>query len=216
MASDHASSVQAVALRATKLNADGTPVVGENNSYVTNAFARIGFTPEYDEGEEIQERAADGTLCTYYKADDVLKRVAMEVAVCKPEPEIYELLAGGTLLQETTEIVGWASPGIGEIATPNGIALEVWSKAIVGGKLASVNPYFHYVFPIVKLRPDGERALENGIMANVFNGFAFENPAFGDGPTGDWPYSVESAYQWARRPSAPTGIQGYVEVTAGS
>lgn len=216
MASDYASTVQAVAIRATKLNADGTPVVGTDTAYATNAFTRVAFTPEYDEGEEIIERAADGTICTYYKMPDVLKQVQVEVAVCKPEPELYEILAGGTLLETSDEAIGWASPKIGEIATPNGVSIEVWSKAIVGGKPAAVNPYWRWVFPLVTLRPDGERALENGVMAHVFTGFGVENPDWGDGPANDWPFPAESAYQYARSATAPVGINDYVAVTAGS
>lgn len=102
MAQDHAASVQGVAIRATRLAADGTPATGPFASYVMEAFVRATFTPDYDAGEEIQEKGANGLLCVYYKVNDTLKRVTLEVAICEPDPEVTEILSGGTLLATTT------------------------------------------------------------------------------------------------------------------
>lgn len=95
---EYASSIQAVALRVTRLDSAGAPVVGTTGSFVTSMFGRVSFTPEYEAGEEIQEKRADGLTCSYYKMPDVLKKVNLEVAICHPQPEIYEMLAGGSLL----------------------------------------------------------------------------------------------------------------------
>lgn len=214
MATDYASAIQAVALRVTKLGPSGAPLVGVKNAYATSQFTRVSFTPEYSEGEEIEERGADGSVCVYYKMPDTLKRVNLEVAVCKPQPEIYEMLADGSLLTRTTETVGWASPLVGVEANPDGIAIEAWSRAIVDGRPAATNPYIRWVFPYAKTRMEGERALENGNMAHSFSGWGLGNTAFGDGPTGDWDLPSASPLQFARDATAPVGINDYVAVTA--
>lgn len=211
---DNAAAIQGVALRATKLGADGAPLVGAENAYATSQFTRVAFTPQYEEGEEFTGKAADGSLCLDFKLDDTLKRVNLSVAICNPQPELYEMLADGSLLTQATENVGWASPLVGVAANPNGLALEVWSRAIVGGRPAANNPFWRWVFPYVKLRLDGERALENGQMAHSFSGWGLGNPSFGDGPANDWNFPSDSAIQFARDATAPTGINDYVAVVA--
>src|SRR3954464_14620212 len=96
MAVDYAASVQGVAIRVTKLNVDGT--LDGDQSYFSKSFIRVGFTPEYEEGDEITEKNADGTVCVTFKAPDTLKRATMEIAVCDPDPILSSMLSGGTLL----------------------------------------------------------------------------------------------------------------------
>jgi hypothetical protein len=95
---DYAASVQGAAIRDTRLSSSGALLTGDLDSYTTSAFIRMSFTPEYEDGEEITEKAANGTVCVSYKAPDVLKRVTMELAICEPDPELTALLAGGVLL----------------------------------------------------------------------------------------------------------------------
>lgn len=287
MATDYAASVQGVSLKVTTLDASGAPVVGANTSYVTTGFMSLAFTPEYTEGDEVEEKSANGEVCVYYKMPDVLKRVTFELALCAPDPEIYTIIAGGTILSgggtvynvtnkalasnvatltigthtlqvgQTINVagvdstfngtytvtavaattvsyaktaanvtgtassgtvtgpgstIGWAAPPLGIDATPNGISMEVWSRAIVAGKPAATNPYWRWVFPYTQMRLSGDRTLENGLMANVFEGFGVGNAAWGDGPAGDWPYVADRAYQYARVSTFPS-TSGYTAVT---
>lgn len=211
---DHAASVQGLALRVTKLDAAGAPLVGTDNAWVTGQFMTMSFTPEYTEGDEIEEKNAAGEVCVYFKMPDVLKRVTFELAICNPEPELYEMLVGGTVLENAGEAVGYAAPATGVEATPNGVSLEVWSRAIVAGKPAAVNPYFRWVFPYTQMRLTGDRTLENGMMANTFEGWGVGNDAWGDGPVGDWDYPSDRAYQQARVSTYPSGINGFQAVVA--
>lgn len=285
---DYASSVQAVALRLTRLGASGAPVSGSNSSYVTRAFVSLSFTPEYQDGDEISVTAADGSNCVYYKVPDTLKRVNFELAICSPQPEIYELLAGGSILAgaganptytvtnkalttnvatlttsathamlvgdsitvtgvdavfngtyivtavtsttvsyaktatsvttiaspgsvSKTENLGWAAPVIGSAPGTNGVSIEAWSRAIVGGRPAAVNPFFRFVFPYVQTRLSGDRVLENGALANVFTGFGLGNSAWATGPALDWTFPTTSALSFARAATAPN-VEGFAVV----
>src|SRR3954468_18836588 len=106
-AADYAASVQGVAIRVTSLNLDGSLDAAE--SYTSKSFIRVSFTPEYEEGDEITEKNADGTVCVTYKAPDTLKRVTMEVAVCDPDPVLSQLLSGGVLLAGDPDGAGTAT-----------------------------------------------------------------------------------------------------------
>lgn len=219
---EYAASIQGVSIRVTRLNADGTLRTGAGDSYVTSAFMRLSFTPEYEEGDEMTEKSANGAICVSYKAPDTLKRLTMELAICEPDPELTNLLSGGLLLRKnygsslansaaSTLSIGWASPGVGDDPAGNGVAIEAWSFAVKGGKKDEDNPYFYWVFPYVKMRQSGDRVIENGMLANTFEGYGLGNSSFGDGPDARWefPVATERPYSYARAAWAPTGMKGF-------
>jgi len=218
---DYAASVQGVAIRVTRLDAAGNLLTEPGDSYTTSAFLRVSFTPEYEEGDEIVEKSADGTVCVSYKAPDTLKRITMELAICEPDPELTALLSGGLLLRKNfgtyaspdNQSIGWAAPAVGDDPAGNGVAIEVWSFAVKDGKRASTRPYFYWVFPYVKLRQSGDRVIENGLLANTFEGYGLGNENFDGGPDGRWEYPVaaERPYSYARGSWAPTGLKGFYE-----
>ena len=289
---NYAASVQGAAIRVTRLDSSGALLNGSLDSYTTSAFLRMSFTPEYEDGEEITEKAADGTVCVSYKAPDRLKRVTMELAICEPDPELTALLAGGVLLSRneststglsitsasitsstctvllasTTGItagsnvtiaglspavgtvngiqrvvavtantsftfttsatgtvtatsatvtvrddksIGWAAPAIGDDPAGNGVAIECWSYAVASGKRASTNPFFHWIFPYARLRASGDRVIENGLLANTFEGYGIGNTTFGNGPDGRWDWSevTDRPYAYARDDYSPSTSQ---------
>lgn len=200
---DHANSFQAVAMRVGSLDATSTPLSAPGSAWTSNQFTRIAFTPTYQAGADVAQLGADGTLCVDYRSPDMLRFVALTVTVCNPEPELRYTLAGGVLLG-SAPVLGWAAQQRGTFATPNGVAVECWSRAIVNGKQASVNPYWYWVFPYAQLWPTGETALENGIPAMVFTGYAYGNSNFGSAIDGRWPYPSDRAYQFARAATTPS------------
>ncbi len=216
---EYAASIQGVSIRVTRLDAAGNLLNGPGDSYTTSAFMRVSFTPEYEEGDEITEKSANGTVCVTYKSPDTLKRITMELAICEPDPELTALLSGGLLLRKNLgtfgtpdmKSVGWAAPGVGDDPAGNGVAIEAWSHAIKSGKKSSTLPYFHWVFPYVKVRQSGDRVIENGLLANTFEGYGLGNTNFGSGPDGRWEYPVaaERPYSYSRATWAPTGLNGF-------
>lgn len=216
---DYAASVQGVALRVTRLDAAGNLLNGPGDSYTTSAFLRASFTPEYEEGDEIVEKSADGTICVSYKAPDTLKRITMEIAICEPDTELSQLMSGGLLLRKNfgtfaspaNQSIGWAAPAVGDDPAGNGVSIEVWSFAVKDGRRAASLPYFYWVFPYAKLRQSGDRVIENGLLANTFEGYGLGNIAFSSGPDDRWEYPVatERPYCYARADHAPEGLRGF-------
>ena len=216
---EYAASIQGVSIRVTRLNADGSLATGAGDSYVTSGFMRLSFTPEYEEGDEITEKNANGVVCVTYKSPDTLKRITMELALCEPDAELTNLISGGLLLRKNLgtfatpnqKSVGWASPAVGDDPAGFGVAIECWSHAIKDGKKSSTLPYFHWVFPYAKLRQSGDRVIENGMLATTFEGYGLGNALFGSGIDGRWEYPVaaERPYSYARTTYAPVGLTGF-------
>jgi len=216
---EYAASIQGVSIRVTRLDASGNLLNQPGDSYTTSAFMRLSFTPEYEEGDEITEKGANGAVCVTYKSPDTLKRITMELAICEPDPELTQLLSGGLLLRKNLgtyaspdrKSVGWSSPAAGDDPAGNGVAIETWSHAIIDGKKASNLPYFHWVFPYAKLRLSGDRVIENGLLANSFQGYGLGNTAFSMGLDERWefPVATERPYSYARSGWAPTGRKGF-------
>lgn len=216
---DYAASIQGVSIRVTRLDANGNLLNGPGDSYTTSAFMRVSFTPEYEEGDEITEKSANGSVCVTYKSPDTLKRITMELAICEPDPELTSLISGGLLLRKNlgtfaspnNQSIGWAAPGVGDDPAGNGVSIEAWSWAIKDGKKAGTLPYFHWVFPYAKLRQSGDRVIENGMLATTFEGYGLGNVNFQSGPDGRWefPVAAERPYSYARASWAPTGLKGF-------
>jgi len=207
MAQDYAASVSGSVIRVTRLQANGTLATGASASYVTRSMISVSMTPEYEDGDEFVQKNAAGEVCVTFKAPDTLKRVSLEIAICNPDPEFTQMVSGGELLSTGGQSVGWAAPQIGVDAMPNGVAVEVWSRAIVDGKPAANKPYWHWVFPYAVLRQGGDRTIENDILATAFEGWAVGNTGFGDGPAVPlWPFISDRAYAYARTTDIPSGI----------
>ena len=216
---DYAASIQGVSIRVTRLDAAGNLLNGAGDSYVTAGFMRVSFTPEYEEGDEITEKNANGVVCVTYKSPDTLKRITMELAICEPDPELTNLLSGGLLLRKNlgtfanpdNKSIGWAAPAVGDDPAGYGVAIETWSHAIKDGKKNATLPYFHWVFPFVKVRQSGDRVIENGMLATTFEGYGLGNAQFGSGIDGRWefPAAAERPYSYARTTWAPVGLTGF-------
>jgi len=223
---EYAASIQGVSIRVTRLNADGSLGTAAGDSYVTSGFMRVSFTPEYEEGDEITEKNANGVVCVTYKSPDTLKRITMELALCEPDAELTNLISGGLLLRKNlgtyanpnNKSIGWAAPAVGDDPAGYGVAIESWSHAIKDGKKSSTLPYFHWVFPFAKLRQSGDRVIENGMLATTFEGYGLGNVEFGSGPDGRWefPVAAERPYSYARTTWAPVGLNGFYTWTDGS
>jgi len=216
-------------MRVTRLTVDGSidpsyPVL------TTKGFMTATFTPEFEDGDEIAEKNASGEVCIAFKADDTFKRITFALSVCSPDPEVAALLAGGKVIlacdavDDTDvvqgDVVGYSSPLVGDVVG-NPVAIEIWSIANVGGKPATGLPYWHYAFPYVKVRYEGDREFTNGALANQFTGQGLGNDALVDDGLGDpgddfviYKDALERPFSYVRSATIPDeGWSGSLVVT---
>lgn len=210
---DCAGSVQAIRVRLAKLDESGAPLAGAGNVYSSKGLVSLQFTPEYEEGEEQTQKNGAGEICIQYKDEDRLKRINLELVICTPDPELHALLAGGDLVTDGGDVIGYNYPAVGSSPNPNGVSIEAWSKAIVDGHIAEDRPYIRWVFPRVKFRV-GQKTLENSPMTHPFTGAGEENPAWLDGPANDWPHIDGRMAGFARDDAIPDATCGATALLA--
>jgi hypothetical protein len=210
---DGAASLYCVAFRVAQLAPDGsTPAAG--NMYVSDALIKLDFNPDIEAGPEIVQRNAAGNICILNRLPDLVKRLTISIQICTPDPELEQILSGGTVLTQTSDVMGYQYPAIGADPVPNGVSIEAWTRAIVDGDFATVNPFMHWAFPKVKNLHKTNRTIDATPLANAFDGFGVENANWGNGPANDWLFDSTRVAQWVRSATAPTPQLGVQPIPA--
>lgn len=212
MSNSCARQVFGCSLRVARLEANGVPDPGAGNLYVTDALTSLAVDPQIEEGDEHIVKNACGALCLNIKDCDRLKRLNLTLGLCYPDPELMELLAGGTVLTSGAA-KGYAYPEIGTTACPNGVSVEVWAKRFdSGGAPESAFPYEWYVIPRAYFQ-HGRRTFENGPITVELTGFAIENENWFNGPLNNWPVASDRVMQSIPTVTLPTPACGYQAIS---
>lgn len=186
--------IQACAIRVAVLDSNGVPSPGANKLYTSDALTTLTLTPNYTDGETIEERNACGGLCVSYRSLDTLNWFDVELTICSHDPYLVEMLGQGDVLT-SGGVRGYAFPPIGTIGE-QGVSVELWAKRIDGGDLHAEWPYAWYTLPKLRNLRHGPRTFGNASQLPSFTGQAVENPNWFDGPLNDWPVASDRAVQW--------------------
>lgn len=213
MSYDGAGSLFALGMRLTKLAADGSVLAGPENCYTTDALVQLQLGLEYETGDEITQKNGAGRVCLTYKAPDTLKRGTIKsLQVCDPDPNVLQFLMGGRVLESGANQVGYAAPEVGQDATPNGVSIEVWTRAIINGAQSG---YFWWVIPRAQLTPSKEWELSGANpLVPELDGVGTQNINWLDGPFNDWPFMSERVWQFAETATLPDLTPAFHAVAA--
>jgi len=159
------SPIQARVARLIRLDTCGNPVTGASSAVVVaNGFVSINPSPQYLDGEEHQQRRADGALCVYQKDPSELTRVDLTINWCVLDPDAIVVVTGERLL--TTNTVTGTGVAYGEGQLTARFSLEVW-QPVVGAGACNSSGQLQYVY----------WAFMN-VGNSKINDFAFENAPF--------------------------------------
>ncbi|SHL53050.1 hypothetical protein SAMN05443637_13513 [Pseudonocardia thermophila] len=127
-----------------------------------------------------------------------------------PEVTITEAVAGAP----GPNVIGYRAPQVNVDPTPNGIAIEAWSRAVLDNAYAANLPYFHWVLPRARLTPSEAISLgAEDPTTPTFSGTLESNSEFGAGPAGDITFPTDRIWQYCRVSSIPDLTAGFVEVS---
>jgi hypothetical protein len=145
MANDCLSSIHACALRVARLEADGVPLPGATDLYVTDGVIELSFTPEVEAGDEVTVKNGCGGVCVSHRNDEVIKWWNVELVIGVSVEVWSHRLDDGGDYDGTFPYWHWAFPKIK--------GLHFGARRLFNGALE--NPF------------TGGRALEN---SNWFDG----------------------------------------------
>jgi hypothetical protein len=123
-----ASPIEGLVLRITKLNACGVPITGTGGvaspdagsaQIVMDGFTEVTPSPQYDTGDRVITRKANGTLCQNFKIPDQYTNDELTMNFCVWNPALIPLTISGRLLSSTSSPTG------------TGFARGTWSNIIM-------------------------------------------------------------------------------------
>ena len=216
---DGAGSLFALAARLTKLDPAGAPLVGTQSGYITDALvkAEIGLT--YNETEQVTQLNGTGVACVNYQAPASVQRGAIGgLQFCQPDPIVKQFLLGGDLILSsgvTPAVIGYRAPLTNVPQNPNGVSLELWTRAMIGSSSAQSLPFTHWVLPKVSVIPSGPWwAAADAAMVPELEGYSEQNAGWGAGPEDDWEFPSDRVWQFARVATLPDVSRRWIEVAA--
>lgn len=94
--------------------------------------------------------------------------------------------------------VGYQAPALGIVPTTavNGVSIEFFMKAYQLGYVAPTLPYYRIICPAVKNLVRDSADVANANFQTVLKGQGFQNPNWGSGPFGDFPFD---STKWMQR-----------------
>lgn len=114
-------------IRVTALNSCGDlPDDGAPDSFIsTSGFISLNLGTEVDNGKEIIQKRADGTLCVNEKLHDSFKRFTVKMEFCEVNPSLLALVTNAEQYADALgDIAGFT---IGEGTYNKNFALELWT-----------------------------------------------------------------------------------------
>jgi hypothetical protein len=206
------------ALRVTTVDAAGNVVAGDN-SYVSDNIISLGLRPNIEEGQTFSTRNGCGCSIARFKANDTFNWFEFTLAQAALEPELMALLLGSPTIEDGSDVVGQAFAGaLACDEDEPAVALEFWTKHIVGSGQDGTYPWIHWVFPKTVWRL-GDNTFEEGIANPTVEGFSRTNQQWGDGPYGDGPpdsQDISDGGWWKTDVDPPSAACEAVNVTATS
>jgi hypothetical protein len=210
-----AGQAQACLIRVARLDANGAPLQGAGYLYVSAGLMSLEWSPDVATGDELEALDGCGNECVFYRAPDRIRKLDLTLTMCAPEPELMEMLAGGTVHGKGTVTKGYGVPGTGTVGEGvNDVSIELWQNIIVEGSVAA---RARYVFPRTRNWRRTGSTHQNDILDVVLEGFSVNAGAWADGPAGDWADLSDAdvvLYDWALEANAlPTAMCGSSTLT---
>lgn len=215
---DGAGTLFALGFRVTQLNPDGSPIQGSQTCYASSSLVTVSTGLDYTKPDVVTQVNGSNVVCVSYAAPASLSGAHIAaMQICVPDPIIQKFLLGGNVLLDAQDNeVGWQAPAIGSTPNPNGISLELYTRAVEDGAFAQTYPYFWWVFPrciSFTLSSDLKMEAANAGLPE-FAADAQQNPNWGAGPDGLWQWDSSRVWQYARVASIPDLTSGYRVVSA--
>lgn len=206
-------------MRVTKVDAAGNVVNEAGNSYVSDKLVSIGITPNIETGDTFSLRNGCGCSISRFKSNDIFNWFEFTFAGGALEPEMMALMLGAETIVDGADVVGLAFPSQLDCDEDEpAVALEFWTKHIVGSGQDGIHPWVHWVFPKTVWQL-GDNSAEEDFLQTALTGFSRTNTQWGSGPYGDGPpddQDIREGGYWKTDTDPPESDCAAAEVEPGS
>lgn len=176
-------------MRATRLDASGRPVYGDNSVVVTKGFITVSYTTNTEEGEAISVTNAGGEVCVSEPSTPSFSGFGIEAEFCDVDFSLFEMLTGQEVVVDENGVAyGFTESTDVDLSAVN-FALELWLGASTNAAPSENGQgFFGYVLtPFLGGGTVGDISVENGAISFTITGMQTKNgSAWGRGP-----YNVE-------------------------
>jgi hypothetical protein len=152
-----ASPIEGLVLRIIKLNACGVPITGTGGvvspdsgsaMLVMDGFTEVTPSPQYDTGDRVITRKANGQLCQNFKIPDQYTNDTITANFCVWNPALIPLTIGGRLLSSTSSPTGTGfARGTWANITAAHWSLEIWQAPPQSCDASGVVLYPYHAWP---------------------------------------------------------------------
>lgn len=153
-----------VAIRASRLNADGTRICPneDGSAFMVGGPISFSVTRTVDAGATDTQRDGAGNVCNTNTTPDVVTGIGGTLLLCKLDFQMIEILTGGRLLVSGGVAYGYEEADPGD--TPPAVEFHWWTKAWgASGQAASPYSYIHHVAPYTQWRL-GDETFDNNAL----------------------------------------------------
>lgn len=178
------SLVRGRAMRVTRLDGCGAPVLGPDGQVVSDGFITVGLTANTDEGTSISITNAAGRICILDEPCPVFTGYDVTVEFCGVDPALFSLMTGQpSVVDADDNVVGFKQNSQID-ACDSGFALELWSSVPAAVCEEGQGQLFGYMLvPFLKGGVIGDFTVGNDAVNFTLSGAnSKDGNAWGDGP----------------------------------
>lgn len=198
------------------LNGQTTAPIAYNATATTVSAALIALsnvtpTDVTTAGGPLPTTAVTVTFAGAYSFSDVPAMTATSSLTGGTTPAVVITTTTPGVVGTTT--IGYQAPAVNVNPTPNGVAIEAWSRAVLNNAFPASLPYAQWVIPRANLTPASALSLsEANATTPELSGTCGENEGFGTGPNSDITFPTNRVWQFARVATIPNLSPGFFTI----
>lgn len=188
------NSLDICAIRASVLNADGTPDFGlANGSAYDLSAISLGRTAITTTVTGVNQEDGCGRVCVNIPDRTITTGETLSLVLCQLNFELLNVLTGAeVILDGSLDVIGLVAPD--PTITHPPVELHGWSKSYDNNSQgAAPYSYYHWVWPHVDWSI-GDWNIQRGVLQVSVTGVATANGNLGNGAFGDLPAPVDQFF----------------------
>lgn len=174
--------VRGTVARFTNLDQCGLPVYTKG-TYTTDGFIQIQGTKNYDQGDEVKVRGANGLIQVHEPGRVSFVNFTVQIDLIKVNPGVLVMLTGDAgVLDYQSTLVGWEEKEL--VALNTNFAIEVWTATSAARCSAGALLRGYMLYPLIgQAYMEVDPITDKEINVSI-HGMSYTNPTWGKGPYG--------------------------------